>query len=100
MFPDYKQWVNISSCIYRRLQDDLTSALKDCKISQKKLVLAQKEVEDLKQRLQNYVSEVQRVEEVLAQKVIAIILIFLLFLMRLIPHRNRKETGFWTNITV
>jgi hypothetical protein len=56
---------------FRRLQDDLTSALKDCKISQKKLVLAQKEVEDLKQRLQNYVSEVQRVEEVLAQKVIA-----------------------------
>ncbi|CAB3370963.1 Hypothetical predicted protein [Cloeon dipterum] len=52
----------------KRLQDDLSTALKDCKISQRDLNSAQREVEDMKQRLQNYVSEVQRIENLLANK--------------------------------
>ncbi|XP_065343330.1 centrosomal protein of 135 kDa isoform X2 [Cloeon dipterum] len=52
----------------KRLQDDLSTALKDCKISQRDLNSAQREVEDMKQRLQNYVAEVQRIENLLANK--------------------------------
>jgi len=64
-----KRKVFDAKTVCRRLQDDLSAALKDCKISQRDLDAAQKEVEDLKQRLQNYVSEVQRIEDLLSQKV-------------------------------
>ncbi|XP_059479845.1 centrosomal protein of 135 kDa isoform X1 [Neocloeon triangulifer] len=52
----------------KRLQDDLSASLKDCKISKRDLDIAQRDVEDLKQRLQNYVSEVQRIENLLSNK--------------------------------
>jgi hypothetical protein len=53
----------------RRLQDDLAAALKDCRFAQRDLALSQREAEDLKQKLQDYVTEVERVEAMLSQKV-------------------------------
>lgn len=53
----------------RRLQDDLTSAVKDCHLARRQLENEKKEVENLKRQLQQYVNEVKRAEELLFKKV-------------------------------
>lgn len=52
----------------RRLQDNLSAAVKDCFQSNNELQSAKTEVEDLKVRLQSYVSEVRRIEDILQIK--------------------------------
>ncbi|XP_066998908.2 centrosomal protein of 135 kDa [Anabrus simplex] len=52
----------------RRLQDDLAAATQDCRATARDLDIAREECEALKRQLQDYVSEIRRVEDLLAQK--------------------------------
>jgi centrosomal protein CEP135 len=53
----------------RRLHSDLASLTEDCRRANSDLEASRQEVENLKRQLQEYVSEVRRVEEMLANKV-------------------------------
>lgn len=53
----------------RRLHSDLASLAEDCRRANNDLEASRQEVENLKHQLQEYVSEVRRVEEMLARKV-------------------------------
>jgi chromosome segregation ATPase len=53
----------------RLLHSDLANLTEECRRANSDLESSRKEVEDLKHRLQGYVSEVRRVEELLAKKV-------------------------------
>jgi centrosomal protein CEP135 len=52
----------------RRLNDELTVAVKDVHSCRCELELEKQEVENMRRQLQQYVCEVKRVEELLSQK--------------------------------
>lgn len=52
----------------RRLQDDLSSAAKDCITARRELEIEKQDVENLKKQLQQYVAEVKKAEELLTKK--------------------------------
>lgn len=56
-------------CENRRLQDDLTSAIKDCHAARRDQETNRQEVDNLKRQLQQYCNEVKRAEELLMKKV-------------------------------
>ncbi|XP_066149970.1 centrosomal protein of 135 kDa isoform X2 [Euwallacea fornicatus] len=52
----------------KRLQNDLSSVVCDCREARNELDITKRQVEDLKRQLQHYVAEIKRTEDLISQK--------------------------------
>lgn len=55
--------------LFRRIQNELTSCVAECRQAKNELEIAKRQIEDLKTQLQHYVAEVKRTEDLISQKV-------------------------------